>query len=206
MLEATSICNLQHVENKFAQLKVVLYFRFMKNNNTQNEIWVTTYCSPFYEVSNFGQLRSVSRVVPTKNGCTRILKSKILKPLFSKGYFFHHIRQEDGTIKDVKTHQLVYHSFYKTQPMKNMAVSHIDRNLLNNNLSNLEFITFSENTIKGKVHTNRKHGMPLYILKQKNSYRILKSINSKKTHFGAFPTLEAAIIERDKLIKNNWVV
>lgn len=178
----------------------------MKKVSDKKEVWVKTYCSPFYEVSNFGQVRSIDRKTPTSRRGTQFIKGKTLKPLYSKGYAFFHLRDENHKIKDVKLHQLVYHSFNGTCPVKGMNVSHIDKDVLNNRLINLEFITDSDKTIKSKIHVDRKGNMPLYIQKKKNCYGLKKRIDGKYVYFGHFGSLDEAISRRDELIKCNWKV
>lgn len=173
------------------------------------EIWIKTFCSPFYEVSNLGNVRSVDRERPWRFGKTQKLKGKSLTPRVEKaGYTLFDLMLEDGKKKTIRLHQLVYHSFKDTSPMKGMVVDHIDGDKSNNSLDNLQFITHSNNCSKGKMHTERKHKLPLHIRPSHTSvskgYRISKKFNGKQKSFGRYPTIEEAVIERDRLIKNGW--
>lgn len=174
------------------------------------EIWIKTFCSPFYEVSNLGNVRSVDRERPWRFGKTQKIKGKALSPRVEKaGYTLFDLMLEDGKKKTIRIHQLVYHSFNNTEPIKGMVVDHIDGDKSNNSLDNLQFITHSENCAKGKMHTERKHKLPLHIRLSNTSvskgYRISKKFNGKQKSFGRYPTVEEAVIERDRLIENGWV-
>lgn len=54
--------------------------------------------------------------------------------------------------------------------------------------------------VKTKDKPNR------YITKNGSGYRIKKSINGHETSFGSYKTLEEAIVVRDALEENNWVL
>ena len=92
--------------------------------------------------------------------------------------------------------------------MKEMVVDHIDGDKSNNSLDNLQFISHSDNCAKGKMHTERKHKLPLYIKHSDTSvskgYRIIKNFKGKQNSLGRYPTIEEAVKKRDELIKNNW--
>ena len=172
------------------------------------EVWTKTYCSPFYEVSNLGNVRGVDRERPWRPGKTQIVKGIELKKRIEKsGYFLFGLTLPDGCYRKIRVHQLVYHSFNKTEPIENMVVDHIDGDKSNNRLDNLQFITQSENCAKGKKHTERGHDLPLYIHPSNsivNKYRVLKAFGPKQKSFGSYPTIEEAVARRDELIKNNW--
>jgi len=180
-------------------------FIILPMENFGNEIWVTTFCSPFYEVSNLGRVRTKDRYRPWSRGKERFYKSIILScPVSSDGYEICGITLVDGRRNTCQVHQLVYHSFNNTRPVKGMHIDHIDGNRLNNKLNNLQFITHEENIKKGRTFTEKKSALPLYIMKRKSSFVIQKTINGKSVHFGAFPTLEEALKRKSELIKSKW--
>ena len=173
------------------------------------EIWTTTYCSPFYEVSNLGNVRSVDRERQWRFGKAQKIKGKALTPRVEKaGYTLFDLMLDNGKKKTIRLHQLVYHSFKDTLPMKEMVVDHIDGDKSNNSLDNLQFISHSDNCAKGKMHTERKHKLPLYIRPSDTSvskgYGISKKFNGKQNSLGRYTTIEEAVKKRDELIKNNW--
>ena len=171
--------------------------------NLENEIWVDTYLSTHHEVSNMGRVRSKDRYLK-KSGNLILFKSKILKGSIAYGYIRFRFSTEKREYIAVGGHQLVYHSFYNTKPVKGMVVDHIDGNKTNNNLNNLQFITIGENTRRGKTHTERKLKLPLNITKVPTGYHVRRSINGKIITFANVKTLVDAIKRRDELIKLNW--
>ena len=174
--------------------------------NFENEIWVTTYVSPFYEVSNFARVRSIDRYRPWKNGKERFIKSQIIRDRVNRGYIIHNLRTVDKRYKTIKVHQLVYHSFNNTRPVKGMTVDHIDGNTLNNKLNNLQFITVGENVRKGRNFTEKKSALPMYISMSDSNYRIQKKIDGKTVNFGLFKSLGEALKRRNEIIELNWSI
>ncbi len=108
-----------------------------------------------YEVSNLGRVKSLSRIVPTGKGSTKVRRiyERILAVTDrGNGYFFVDMRFGKKK-KLVSVHQLVAQSFIPN-PENKPQVNHIDGNKKNNLLSNLEWVTASENA----KHTYDKLG------------------------------------------------
>ena len=100
-----------------------------------------------YEVSNFGEVRSVERKVYYKNGTYRIYPSKLLTPQALNGYFY--VVVSINKIRYNKLiHRLVAEAFIPN-PNNYPEVNHIDENKSHNFVSNLEWCD--------KVH-NMNHG------------------------------------------------
>jgi uncharacterized membrane protein len=87
-----------------------------------------------YEVSNFGNVRR-----KCNNGTYKIINCSVL----NTGYKYFQIIREGKRINKM-VHQLVAQEFIGYRP-ENMVIDHIDRNKLNNNVSNLRYITQKEN-------------------------------------------------------------
>lgn len=108
------------------------------------EIWKPIHgFEDYYEVSNKGCVRSLSRLVKCSRGKNfRIWKGKILSNILSaKGYYQVSLSVEGETHK-VYVHRLVAETFLED---RNETVNHKDGNKLNNCLFNLEWVSYSYN-------------------------------------------------------------
>lgn len=127
------------------------------------EIWKPVLVQGFegaYEVSSQGRVRSIDRIAMRLSGRPLRIKGIILKPsLESKGYL-HVGLHKDGESRTMKVHSLVAREFLQAPPgvmgtrKNDFVVNHIDGNKLNNSVSNLEYVTASEN-----VHHARRTGL-----------------------------------------------
>lgn len=103
-----------------------------------------------YEVSNYGNVRSLARKVEyLKNGrvITQRLKGKMLKPGNHDGYKSVILCKNRKT-KSKQVHRLVAEAFIEN-PLNKQEVNHIDENPSNNNVNNLEWVTHIENSRHG---------------------------------------------------------
>lgn len=91
-----------------------------------------------YQISNFGNVKSISRM-SYKRKCETIIK----KPCLSGKGYLKVTLCKDGTKKYVFIHRLVAQMFIPN-PENKLTVDHIDRNKLNNNVNNLRWATYSE--------------------------------------------------------------
>ena len=97
-----------------------------------------------YQVSDGGRIRSVDRVVISKNGVKREVKGQLMKQSTSKYGYKVIILRKDGIKKNHRVHRLVAESFINKEKGKTL-INHKDGNKRNNRVENLEWCTNSEN-------------------------------------------------------------
>lgn len=113
--------------------------------NEEVEIWkdVVGYEGK-YQVSSFGNVKSLSRLVPNSRGGFKTIPTKILKPgMGTSGYLG--VNLADSGSKTYMIHRLVTIAFISNEENKEY-VNHKDGIKTNNHISNLEWTTPSENT------------------------------------------------------------
>lgn len=102
----------------------------------------------FYKVSDCGQVLSVERRVPHRNGPKRVAE-RVLRQNTDKDGYKTVVLQKFGRTKTLKVHRLVALTFLGCSSLQ---VNHIDMNKANNLLSNLEFVTLKENAQHARKH------------------------------------------------------
>ena len=118
------------------------YFIIM---NTENEIWKDVVgFENLYQVSNFGRVKRKKGETIYKDGRIAHFSETVLKPtIFKKGYLMVYLSK--NSIKKTKqVHRIVAEAFI-ANPENKETINHIDCNKLNNNVSNLEWMTNLEN-------------------------------------------------------------
>lgn len=158
------------------------------NKRTMQEVWkdVIGY-EEFYQVSNFGNIRSKDRYKRNNNG-VMLLKGRILKPLPNNRGYLRITLNDNKSKKHFFVHRLVaLHFVDNPAPDTNNVVNHIDSNYLNNSANNLEWTTTRGNMqhaiAKGRMkrtsewlrhlrETNEKNGTPVVGVNIKTNEKI----------------------------------
>jgi hypothetical protein len=118
------------------------------------EFWVSIPdYDGFYEVSNFGNVRSVTRFVPYGRHQGMIYKGRTLKPFMSGKYLAVKLSVE-GVRKTKYIHELALLGFEGVKPKVEgrCEIRHLDGNKFNNTLNNLKYGTTRENAADRKLH------------------------------------------------------
>lgn len=100
----------------------------------------------WYEVSNFGKVRSVDREVNYKNLSKAQRKGKLLKPKIGKHGYFEVILVINGCRKASRVHRLVAITFIPN-PNNLPSINHVNENKLDNRVDNLEWCSVRQNTL-----------------------------------------------------------
>ena len=123
-----------------------------ENELEVGEIWKPIHnYEEFYEVSNYGNVRTIPRQVKHSRNkeYSRSVKSKLLLKSRNQQGYFKVLLSKEGIKKTHLIHHLVAESFLNHYNRNNfICVDHIDENKLNNNVNNLQIITKKENTKK----------------------------------------------------------
>ena len=127
----------------------------------------------YYKVSNLGEIRSLDRIIKSKNGVTRFKKGRVLKQ-GKQRYCTVALVKYSNSQKTHKVHRLVAQAFLPN-PKNKLCVNHIDFNKHNNNVSNLEWTTHQE---------NYKHAVDNGVINSLNPKKQVKLIlNDKEYNF-----------------------
>tara|TARA_R110000851_G_scaffold267199_1_gene419644 strand:+ start:78 stop:563 length:486 start_codon:yes stop_codon:yes gene_type:complete len=153
----------------------------------------------FKDVPNYEGVYKVSN----KGNVKRILKggrekfNKLTK--LNTGYLAVQLSLRNDK-KIFQVHQLVAMAFLNHKPFGyKMVVDHIDNNILNNYLNNLQIITRRENSSKGKMVNSSKYtGVTWH--KQAGKWVVHILNNTKREYLGLFEVeLDAANAYRKRL-------
>jgi len=90
------------------------------------------------------------------------------------------------------------HFIYNDDPINKTQIDHIDQNPLNNDLSNLRWVTWEEQQLNKGLYNNNKLGIRhIYFRKTTNSYRVeIPRLKYEKN----FKTEEEAILQRNMFL------
>jgi hypothetical protein len=142
-----------------------------------------------YQVSNKGEVKSLSRIVDRGNLPNRIQKERTMKKSVNiAGYYVVNLTK-DAKQKVHTVHSLVALCFIGDREGKD--TNHIDSNKLNNCLHNLEYVSRRENTCHGK---SRKHSFPgISFITKTKKWRANPVFNGVVKELGRFEKQEEAI-------------
>lgn len=172
------------------------------------EIWksVPGY-EGFYEVSNFGQVRSIDRITLRKDGTPyQKMPGKIFKPGIDKINRKHVDFYVMGKRHCFYVHYLVLLAFVGPRP-EGMDCCHNDGNPLNNHIDNLRYDTRSGN-LQDKVQHgthNRGEKSPVHKLTEEQVYEIRERAHKGESHQSIAKTMPVTRRHVSDIVRRvNW--
>lgn len=133
-----------------------------------------------YQVSNFGNVRSVDRTFYNACGVIVTRKGTMLKPIQNRDGYIKVTLHKDGKVHTALIHRLVAEAFVQN-PNNHPQVNHKDGNKRNNGVFNLEWCSASSN-----MHHAKKMGLRDNALEYARSMRkavIAKDIDTGRETF-----------------------
>ena len=149
-----------------------------------SENWKSINGYENYEISDHGNIKNITT-------------HKMLKPrVNNRGYNNVDLYNIGKRTKQI--HRLVAQAFLDNHDDK-LCVDHIDRNRLNNHISNLRYATNSENSMnRSKCSNNTSGTTGVNFHKTNNKWRARITKDGARKNLGSFDSKEEAIEARNK--------
>lgn len=161
----------------------------MEKYNTEKEVWkdIKDY-EGFYQVSNFGRVRSLDRIIESEHRSPQFMKGNIKKVTRRDDGYEYAVLYKKNKGKNKYIHRLVAKAFVPN-PNKLPIINHIDENPSNNHPSNLEWCDHQYNLTYGdkvqrvtnsegyKERTKRIR-KPIYVIDKNGNKKRFDSLTS----------------------------
>jgi hypothetical protein len=161
---------------------VTTFVAIMRNALCQDivtECWRSIDGYTNYQVSNIGRVRNVST-------------GRILKPVVDTVGYYRVRLYEGGITKKIRIHRLVANEFLEASHEIKM-VDHIDRNRLNNYVTNLRYVTVQQNQMNRTKRSNTSSKYKGVIFKKQcNKWQSRVQYDGKRISLGYFDNEQEA--------------
>ena len=152
----------------------------------EEEIYAQIKDFPNYCVSNLGNVKNATT--------NQIIKQSANKEGYKRLNIY-----KNGKRCNKNVHQLVANAFLENVDNK-PCIDHIDNNKENNNIENLRFATYQENTRNSKIAKNNTSSVK-GVCKRGNKWRAYITIDGLEAHLGYFDNIEDAKQARVNKVK-----
>jgi len=147
----------------------------------------------YYQVSNLGNIKSLSRTILGKNNTPTLLKEKILKFSKSTNGYYQVILNKNSNRKIFKVHSLVAICFLNHIPdgTHNVVIDHINEIKTDNRVENLRLIGHRENVARSIKNSTSTY---IGVSWSKNAKKWISqiTIDGKTKYLGLFDNEEDA--------------
>lgn len=181
-------------------MEMIINLKLKRINNIEdlpNEVWkdIPDY-EGIYQVSNKGRIKSLARIV---GNCKR--KDKIIIPKDNGSGYYKVNLYKNGKHKNHYVHKLVASVFINNENNK-PCINHKDYNRKNNNVENLEWVSYKENNDYSYCaeHSALKNSLRVLVIDLNNNpIKMFASIHQCGRYFN----VDASHISG--IIRNNYV-
>lgn len=156
-----------------------------------------------YQVSNFGNVKSLERTVSRRGIGSLPLKEKLLKYYLETSGYYTCTLSKDNKSKTFSVHKLVAMAFLNHLPNYYiLVINHIDGNKTNNCSFNLEEVTPMQNVTECYMPSKSTHKRTyascyksIQFRKSRNKWFVQIKINGKRKSLGSFSSESDAILK-----------
>ncbi len=156
-----------------------------------------------YEVSDFGRVRSLDRIVIKRNGRQQPVVGRVLSGCVDgAGYLHVGLSESTGKQRNVNVHRAVAEAFIERKEACKY-VDHIDGDKLNNKVSNLRWVTSGQNANFRHVSRSRTGVVGVFYSPKSNAskpYKVEIKMNAKSKFIGYYSTVELATKARKEAL------
>jgi hypothetical protein len=150
------------------------------------EVWKEALCwEGTYEVSNYGSVRSITRIVYSSNGKSMTFQGRALSACKTTGGYLQVVFSRDDKHFNKPVHRLVLETF-ASAPKANQVSCHNDGDKNNNRLDNLRWDTQSNNLKDRITHGTHDRGSknPMSQLDEVQVLKIKSSLKFSRRGLG----------------------
>jgi hypothetical protein len=154
----------------------------------------------YYQISNLGNVKGISRYVKNKHNTLSFIKEKIMKLCNDKDGYKLVCLTKNGNSKTCRVHFLVAKAFINKNNESDV-IDHINNIKYDNRVCNLQYISLRENISKDRKNKNNFLG----VYKNHNKFSAKIVIDGVRKYLGNFNTPEEAnneYLKKLNLIKN----
>lgn len=172
-----------------------------------NEIWkdVAGY-QGLYQVSNFGRVRSLDRIVCPNGKKSYIVKGRLMKISKRQGDNYQQVfLSKDNTVRKFYVHRLVAVAFIPN-PLNLPCVNHINCNKSDNRVENLEWCTYEYNNNyaeKGKSISRSKGYKTAQLDLDGNVIKVFHSAMEASRRTGVCQTCISMVCRGEQTVAGN---
>lgn len=128
-----------------------------------------------YQVSNWGNVKSLERDIIYKNGKKRTVSERLLSPLKNMNGYLFVVLVKNGIKKNLRVQRLVLCSFLNDSLTTELHVNHLNEIRTDNRLDNLSLCTQKENNNWGTRNKKLSDSLKGGTRSQESKYRMAKA-------------------------------